>query len=262
MLLAKRHPVERDSKDSLQIQLQELKQQLRARTRELHRKEEELQHLFYMISHELRTPISAIRGFASILLENGSELQAESADYLRRIHKNVDRLEKIVNDLGLLSRLNINENSFEVINLQELISDILIGSYDQIRSGQVTVSIQPDLPPAYGYREGLHHVFSNLILNAIKYRKRSQPVKIDIGCLQDEFFLKYYVRDNGIGIPSAYRKSIFDMFVRAGNVKKVNGSGLGLYIVRRVIQAHGGEIWVESRVGRGATFYFTLAKVP
>ncbi len=262
MLLVKRHPVERESRDALLRQIQELKQQLRARTRELHQKEDELQHLFYMISHELRTPISAIRGFASILLDDPATLATEATDYLQRIQKNVDRLEKIVNDLGLLSRLNINENSFEVINLQELISDILIGSYDQIHSGQVTVAIQPDLPPAYGYREGLHHVFSNLILNAIKYRKRSKLLTIEIGCLQDEFFLKYYVRDNGIGIPSAYRKSIFDMFVRAGNVKKVSGSGLGLYIVRRIIQAHGGEIWVESKVGKGSTFYFTLAKTP
>ena len=134
--------------------------------------------------------------------------------------------------------------------------------YGQYPVDASSIEIAENLSPAYGHRGSIQHVFTNLISNALKYRRERVQPKIEIGCLEDEIFLKFYVKDNGIGIPREAQKKIFNMFVRVGHKKRVHGSGLGLYIVRRIIQAHGGEIWVRSRKGVGSTFYFTLPKPP
>lgn len=243
--------------------LRELRRALRDRDRLLEQKEAELQNLLFTLTHELKTPIGAIRGFTQFILEEFDDGLPELViDYLERIVKNVDRIEVILEDLNLLSKLNIHEDSFEVINIRDLISDILLELYGQYPIEASTVAVAEDLPAAFGHRGGIQHVFINLISNAFKYRRQRVPLQIEIGCSEDEFFLKYYVRDNGIGIPKAAQRKIFDMFVRVGSKKHVQGSGLGLYIVRRIVQAHGGEVWVRSQKGRGSTFYFTLPKPP
>ncbi len=248
---------------SLQQELQALRQELREKNRVIKRQEEELKNFLYTLSHEIKTPIGAIRGFATLILEEyNGQVPPEVLDYLNRICKNVDNLEALLNDLNLLSRLNIDEDSFEEININDLVSDIILGLYGQFVFDKSFFQVQPRLPVAYGYREGLRHVFTNLITNALKYCKERVEPRIEIGCLEDEFFLKYFVKDNGIGIPASAQKKIFDMFVRVKRKKKARGTGLGLYLVRRIIQAHGGEVWVQSKPGKGATFYFTLPKPP
>ncbi len=235
-----------------------LRRELRRSRAALAEKETELKTYLSTLSHEIKTPIVSMRGFCALLMEQfGEQIPEDGKHYLERIGRNIDRLETLVRDLVLLSGFQRDDIHFETVDVTELIDDILVEHYHENSAQTSSFSVQPDLPLVHGYREGLRHVFSNLIGNAIKYRREDVPLKVEIGCLDDELFLKFYVRDNGVGIPAAVRNKVFNMFVRAGNKKGVTGSGLGLSIVRQIITAHGGEIWVDSRQGRGSTFYFT-----
>ncbi len=254
-MTASRHT---DDSDLLE-EVTRLRRELRRSRAALAEKENELKTYLSTLSHEIKTPIVSMRGFGALLLDQfGDSMSADGRHYLERINRNIDRLETLVRDLVLLSGFQRDEIRFETVDVAELIDDILVEYFHDDQVNSDSFAIQPDLPLVHGYREGLRHVFSNLIGNAIKYRREDIPLKVEIGCLDDELFLKFFVRDNGVGIPAAVRGKVFNMFVRAGNKKGAVGSGLGLSIVRQIITAHGGEIWVDSRQGRGSTFYFTL----
>jgi|YelNatPaOPRAMG01_1025707.scaffolds.fasta_scaffold00089_37 signal transduction histidine kinase len=248
--------------EKLEKEVQRLRRELRAKQRELQAKEEELLTQYYLVSHELKTPLISIRGFASLLQEfHADQLNGEAQEYLQRMIQNVDQMEKLINNLLLISRLRADETDLEPVDMREVVEEAIWEHHFQIREKNATVTVSPVLPTLYCQRNLMITAFSNLIGNALKYSRPTAPPEIQIGYSSEEISHKFWVRDNGIGIAPGDRPRLFRMFSRLGNTRGVSGSGLGLAIVKRIVEAHGGEIWVKSRPGRGSCFYFTIARI-
>ena len=223
--------------------------------------DEDLSVYLHTIAHELRNPLVSIQGFATLLREKyGESLPEEGQLFLERIVSNVQQAQSLLTDITQLAKVSFNESSFQTINAKALIHTALDSHWLQISQNKINVQIEQNLPVLFCDVKAMTMVFSNLIGNAIKYSRNRKDVNIKIGYLADEIFHKFYIRDNGVGFRAKDRNKVFLLFNRLRNKKNVGGTGLGLTIVKQIIEAHGGEIWVESRVNQGSTFYFTLPK--
>lgn len=240
-------------------ELRQLKQQLEEKEKQLSQKDEELQSYLHLLSHEIKTPIITMQGYISLITDMHSDVLPEEAkSYLQGITNNIERLDRLVKDLLTLSGISLNNSDFTSVDLNELVDDIIIDLYSIHQFDKETFKVQKNMPKVIGNRDFLRHVYTNLLVNSIKYRNEKIPLKIEIGCSFDEIFPKFFVRDNGVGIPASARKRIFEKFARAGNKKNVSGTGIGLVIVQKAIELHGGEIWLDSKKGKGTTFNFIL----
>jgi signal transduction histidine kinase len=167
----------------------------------------------------------------------------------------------MLNDLLELSRIGRLVNEPEIIPFGELVQSALELVHGQIETGGITVNIQPDLPAVYGDRQRLTEVLQNLLDNASKFMGDQTAPRVEIGQRgREDSKTIFFVRDNGIGIPSEYHDHIFGLFNKLDS--KAEGTGIGLALVKRIVEVHGGRIWVESEPGSGATFLFTLPKSP
>jgi signal transduction histidine kinase len=213
------------------------------------------------IAHELKHPLSAIHGFVSLLGERyGKELPNEGKHYIDRINSNVRRAEDLLSDIVRLARVRLNDKDFKKVPSRSIIESAVETLAYQLSENNISLSIGPDLPEVLCDAGAITIVFTNLISNAIKYSKQSVEHRIEVGCRTDEIFYKFYIKDNGIGFKSQDRSRVFQLFSRLRTRRQIEGTGLGLTIVKGIVEAHGGEIWVESRMHRGATFFFTLPK--
>lgn len=247
--------------DHLQKDIQRLLRELRRKERLLSRKDEELQNYLHTLSHEIRSPLVAIRGFSSLLLDEfDGQLSPTGREYLGRIVKNTDHLESLVTDMIVLSGVSLQQEAFEPTRIRDLVNEVLVQLQFEKRAKHVTIAMDDGLPVVCAHTNSLRQVFTNLLSNAIKYARPRAALKIHIGYQANELFHKFFVRDNGVGIPASQRQQIFTPFCRLGHPKGVRGNGLGLAIIKRLITLHGGEVWVDSRSGRGSTFYFTLPR--
>ncbi|MDZ7261710.1 MAG: ATP-binding protein [candidate division KSB1 bacterium] len=242
-------------------QIPKLQREVDRLSQKLEAKNQELRQYLYLVSHELKTPIISMRGFSSLLSEyHAGNLGKEGREYLERITKNLDQMERLVDDLLEFSKIEISEEEFEEVNISQLLEEALVELQFLLEKEQIHLIIAQGLPTIYCHRSLMVRVFTNLINNSIKYSKTSQRPEIEIGYCGEEIFHKFFDRDNGVGISPRDRDKLFQMFARLGNKKGVEGTGLGLAIVKRIIEGHGGEIWVDSQKGKGATFFFTLPK--
>ncbi len=222
---------------------------------------ETLNLYLHIIAHEIRSPLVAIQGYANLLREQfGNSLPQEGQEYLTRIESNLNRAESLLAAINKLAKVAINEANFRRVSIEEIVCTALESHEIQLQRKGLTLRVQPDMPDLYCDSDSLILVFSNLIGNAIKYSRRQGGGQIEIGYLNDEIFHKFFVKDDGVGFKSQDRVKIFHLFRRLRNKKDVSGTGLGLCIVKQIIAGHGGEVWVESRLNRGATFFFTLPK--
>jgi signal transduction histidine kinase len=224
-------------------------------------KNENLDVCLRTIAHELKHPLSAIHGFVALLGERyGHELPKEGKHYIDRINSNVRRAEDLLADIIRLARVQVSDMDFKKVPSRDLIDSAVETLSYQLSEGDVSLSVGSDLPEVLCDPAAITIVFTNLISNAIKYSKRSTERRIEVGCRTDEIFYKFYIKDNGIGFKSGDRSHVFQLFGRLRTRREIEGTGLGLTIVKGIVEAHGGEIWVESRMHRGATFFFTLPK--
>ncbi|NOZ57795.1 MAG: HAMP domain-containing histidine kinase [Calditrichaeota bacterium] len=247
----------------LEKELRAARRELKRKDKELAAKEEELQSLFYTVSHELKTPLISLRGFSSLLQEfHASSLSPEGRNYLDRIVRNVDQMEQLINSLLVFSRIRVGREEMESVDVGELVEESVWELQYLIRETGGRVETVTDLPVVYGNRNQLLTVFVNLIGNGLKYARKDVTPLVEVGYADDEIFHKFWVKDNGVGIPPRGRDRLFKMFSRLGNKRDVEGSGLGLAIVKRIVENHGGEVWVRSRRNVGSCFYFTLARRP
>lgn len=215
----------------------------------------------HTIAHEIRNPLVSIQGFASLLQEKYSRyLPREGKQYLERITANTKRVETLISDITKLAKVSIDESSFDKVSANEIIDAALDSHFIQLNQRNIELSITRNLPELYCDSNAMILVFSNLIGNAIKYSRDKLGSQIQIGYLNDEIFHKFFIRDNGVGFRACDRNKVFRLFGRLPNKGNVSGSGLGLSIVKQVIEGHGGEVWVESGKNRGSTFFFTLPK--
>ncbi len=225
---------------------------------ELETKNAELERFTYTVSHDLKSPLVTITGFLGYLEQDALAGNTERIkSNVNRISNAAQKMQALLNDLLELSRIGRLMNVPEDIPFKEIVHeavDRVRGKLDEI---DAIVEIQRDLPVIMGDRTRLVEVVQNLIENAAKYSDPGSKPRIEIGATDTQAHLTtFYVRDNGIGIAPRYHDNIFGLFNKLN--ARSEGTGIGLTLVKRIIEVHGGRIWVESEIGKGATFYFTL----
>ena len=226
--------------------------------RELENKNSELERFTYTVSHDLKSPLVTIIGFLSYLekaAESGNKEQFR-ADMLR-IQDAVHKMQRLLNELLELSRIGRLMNAPVRIPFEKVVKEAAEMLHGRLEAARATVHVQPDLPEVFGDHQRLVEVLQNLIDNAAKFTGGNRHPEIGIGQRGEEDGKPvFFVRDNGIGIDPAHHEQIFGLFNKLD--PKVEGTGIGLALVKRIIEVHGGRIWVESEAGKGSTFCFTL----
>lgn len=225
---------------------------------ELEDKNAELTQFAYTVSHDLKSPLVTINGYLGYIEQDAVSGNMERLRRdTRRIQEAVNKMHKLLTELLELSRIGRMMNMPEDTPFVELVNNAVEIVHGQLESNQITLQIQPNLPTVRGDRQRLTEVLQNLIDNAAKYMGNQPDPLIKIGQNGEEDGKPiFFVKDNGIGIASEYHERIFGLFNKLD--AKSEGTGVGLALVKRIIEFHGGRIWVESELGKGSTFYFTL----
>ncbi|HET9909871.1 MAG TPA: ATP-binding protein [Anaerolineales bacterium] len=227
--------------------------------RELEAKNAELERFTYTVSHDLKSPLVTITGFLGYLERDALDgnVQKIRSD-IERIVRAAEKMQALLNDLLELSRVGRLINSPQNVPFGDIVNEALENVRGRLESNKINVKVHDDLPTVLGDKVRLVEVLQNLIDNAAKFTHTSPNPSIEIGTsgLDQEANHIYFVRDNGIGIQPEFQERIFGLFNKLDQT--VEGTGIGLTLVKRIIEVHGGKIWVESELGKGATFYFTL----
>ncbi|CAG0928951.1 two-component system, NarL family, sensor histidine kinase EvgS [Thermoflexales bacterium] len=236
----------------------ELEQRVIDRTAQLAAANQELEAFAYSISHDLRAPLRAMDGFSRILLEeHAPHLEQEAQRYLQMVRTNAQHMARLIDDLLTFSRLGRQPLTRQWIDVNQLVQQVL----DELRREEADRPIElivADLPACQADPALLKQVWINLLLNAFKYTRRCEPARIEIGSRQTDGQSIYFVQDNGAGFDMQYVDKLFGVFQRLHRAEDYEGTGVGLAIVKRIIERHAGRIWAEAVVDQGATFYFTL----
>ena len=220
----------------------------------------ELEAFSYSVSHDLRAPLRAIDGFSRILLEDYTDkLDDEGKRFLNIIRNNTQKMGQLIDDLLAFSRVGRQEINLLNISMTELAK----GVFEELKgtvTGQAIQSNINSIPNADGDRSMIRQVFFNLLSNAIKFTGPKGTSIIEIKGWTEENENIYYVKDNGVGFDMQYINKLFGVFQRLHSASEFEGTGVGLAIVQRIINRHGGRVWAEGKLGEGATFYFTLPR--
>ncbi len=231
---------------------------LDAKNVELEGKNAELERFTYTVSHDLKTPLVTIKGFIGLLQQDIRASDVERVEHdIAKIGGAADEMSRLLEELLELSRIGRVMNSPEKVSLTDLVSETVDLVAGQIDERGVVVAIAPAMPTVYGDRVRLLEVFQNLIDNAVKFMGEQPDPRVEIDAEAHDTKVVCSVRDNGMGINPRYQEKIFELFQRLD--VRVEGTGIGLALVKRIVEVHGGHIWVESEgEGHGSTFYFTL----
>jgi PAS domain S-box-containing protein len=237
---------------------EQLEQRVCRRTAELEAANKELEAFSYSISHDLRAPLRHILAYVSFLKDTEGDAH-ESPLYLDKISMSANRMERLIEDLLTFSRMARTELSYSRVNLATVVEGVRMDLCEDTAGRNIEWRIGK-MPEVDGDESTLRQVFVNLISNALKYSRGRSPAVIEVGSYWEKDELVSYVRDNGIGFDMHFSQKLFGLFQRLHSDKNYPGTGVGLAIVQRVIRRHGGRVWAEGSVGRGAAFYFTLPK--
>jgi signal transduction histidine kinase len=231
---------------------------LQAANQQLEDANKELEAFSYSVSHDLRAPLRAVNGFARMVLEDfGPQLPEEGRRYLDRICNGGQQMGELIDDLLAFSRLGRLPLNREPVNTGGLVKDVLEELKPQMTNREVKLEIG-ELPACTGDAALLKQVWINLLSNALKYSRNRQPAIIEVRCAAENGESIYSVRDNGAGFEMKYAGKLFGVFQRLHRSDEFEGTGVGLAIVQRIVHRHGGRVWAEAELERGATFYFTL----
>jgi signal transduction histidine kinase len=263
------HVIERKRAEAELRQAQSaLEARVRERTKELQREVEERRkaeklkdELVATVSHELRTPLSSLMGFAELMLDHEFP-RHEQQEFLRIIRRESERLTQLINDLLDLQRIEAGRMRYNLkpVDIRRLIKETLEVFRVDAQKHRFELDLPPDAPEAAGDSDRLRQVLSNLISNALKFSPQGGTIRLRVRVNEEE--IEVMVEDQGIGIAPDVIPVLFTKFVRADNAdtRRIGGTGLGLALIREIIQAHGGRTWVESELGKGSRFYFTLPR--
>lgn len=236
----------------------QIEQDIVQRSAELEAANKELEAFCYSVSHDLRAPLRGIDGFSQALLEDyAPHLDSQAKRYLQRVRAGTQRMGILIDDLLNLSSITRAEMRRESVNLTELARSVAAELRRNQPEREVEIKIAPDLR-AIGDSRLIHIALENLLGNAWKFSSRTEHALIEFGRVQENGTSAFYVRDNGAGFDPAYADRLFGVFQRLHSMTDFPGTGVGLASVQRIILRHGGRVWAEGDVGRGATFYFTL----
>jgi len=235
-------------------------EELQSSTMQLKAANKELEAFSYSVSHDLRAPLRAINGFVTILNEDYSSiLDDEGKRICSIIHSNSIKMSQLIDDLLSFSRLIKSELHHSMIDMQSVVSG-LIAEFQTSKELKPNVILLKELPQSTGDTNLIKQVWTNLISNAIKYSSKTINPQIIIGATQNENETIYFIKDNGVGFNMNYSHKLFGVFQRLHGANEFEGTGVGLAIVQRIITRHGGRVWAEGEIGKGAVFYFTLPR--
>ena len=238
-----------------------LLQDVRTTKTSLKASNQELENFVYAVSHDLQTPLRAIHGFADLLVSQAKDhLSEQELHYLVRIQAGTRRMESLIQDLLEYSRIDRMAQAFAWVSMADLLDKVRDDLQSVIQSSGATVLIEGPMPTLWADRARLRQVWTNLLTNAIKYVKPGIAPRIVLRCREEKNHFVFEVQDNGIGIAPEFHERIFKLFHRLHLSGAYTGTGVGLAIVKRVVEFHRGKIWVESVVGQGSTFCFTIPK--
>jgi two-component system phosphate regulon sensor histidine kinase PhoR len=247
--------------------LEQVIAQLQREQAELERVERVRKDFVINVSHELRTPLASIQGYTETLLAGALHDENHNTRFLTIIQQNAERLSRLIGDIMALSRIELKIQRFEFANYA--VNSLLHSSVESLRPLADKKNIGITLAPApagtevFCDHEAVHQILGNLLDNGIKYTREGGAIAVGatpvVGADQPSM-VEIFVRDSGIGIPKDELPRLFERFYRVDKARSrdLGGTGLGLSIVKHLVRGHGGEVWVDSEVGQGSTFHFTL----
>jgi len=236
----------------------ELEERVRKRTAQLEAANKELEAFSYSVSHDLRAPLRHIVGYVDILQsEVGEKIDDDARSHLQTIADAARQMGNLIDALLEFSRMGRTEMRRQRVNLGQLVEDAQRALRPEMQDRQIEWKIAP-LPDIEGDPVMLHQVIVNLIANALKYTRPRKKAQIEIGTMQSDQKVIFFIRDNGVGFDMTYADKLFGVFQRLHPAREFEGTGIGLANVRRIVHRHGGRVWAESAVDRGATFYFSI----
>ena len=220
---------------------------------------QDLERFAYMAAHELQAPLRSLAGFLQLLQSRyDGKLDEKGRHYLSRSINAGNRMQALITDFLALSRIGYQGGTFHRMDMNRLVRRTLEELEPMITNKRASIKVG-HLPSCFCDARQVHVVFQNLIVNALNYDKSDQPV-VEIGHAEEDGAFRFFVKDHGIGIPTRFHEKIFRVFQRLHTEREYPGTGLGLYMCKRIIERHEGAIWVESEPEKGATFYFTIPK--
>ena len=238
---------------------QELEERVAQRTAQLEVANHELEAFTYSVSHDLRAPLRHIGGFSRILMEDfGPGMPPEAQNHLKRIEDGAHRMGQLVDELLNLARVGRHALHLQATRLNSVIEEVVSLLQPEAEGRAVTWKIA-DLSPAECDPILIKQVFQNLIANALKFTRARERAIIEISQRQENGEMVIAVSDNGVGFNMKYQDKLFGVFQRLHRAEDFEGTGIGLATVKRIVHKHGGRVWAEAEVEKGATFYFTLA---
>ncbi len=239
-------------------EMKRLNEDLKHRAFDLEAANKELEAFSYSVSHDLRAPLRAVHGFSRILLEkHGANLPPDAQRYQNLICDNAQQMGRLIDDLLSFSRLGRQQLKTHPIAVAEIVREALKDLVHEQATGHLQISVK-DLPSCQADPSLLRQVFVNLLSNAIKFTRQRTGAQIEVGCLTNNGVSVYFVKDNGVGFDMKYSDKLFGVFQRLHRAEDYEGTGVGLAIVQRIVHRHGGRVWADAQVDKGATFYFTL----
>lgn len=247
-----------EARRQLALLNQELEQRIRERTGLLEAANRELESFTYSVSHDLRGPLRAIDGFSRILVEScGTNLKEEDTLRLGRIRENAQRMGQLIDDLLRLSRLSRSELNPSMVDLKEVARTIEkeLREAEPERSVEFVVSSGGEVQADAGL---MRILMENLLRNAWKFTSKHPTARIEFGSFEHEGETVHYVKDDGAGFDMSYAHKLFGVFQRLHHQEEFSGTGIGLATAQRIVHRHGGRIWAEGALEKGATFFFTL----
>ncbi|MEG3955224.1 ATP-binding protein [Microcoleus sp. herbarium2] len=262
--ISTRRAVEKALQEQNLVLQQEISNRQRAESallksnQELARSNAELEQFAYVASHDLQAPLATIASYAQLLEKRyKDQLDSKASKFIGNIVQGCTRMQTLIDDLLEYSRVGRSRKPFQLTDCNHAVEQALANLQGAIRQTQAVVTYS-ELPGVMGDISQLVQLFQNLVGNSIKYRHDEPPVVHITACKQEKDWL-FSVSDNGIGIATQHQARIFQIFQRLHTQKEYSGTGIGLAICQKIVERHGGSIWVESQPGQGSTFYFTLA---
>jgi two-component system cell cycle sensor histidine kinase/response regulator CckA len=239
---------------------EELEERVKKRTAQLEAANQELEGFSYSVSHDLRAPLRAIDGFSRILLKDyAGRLDAEGQRLLDIIRANTRNMGQLIDDLLAFSRLGRREVKAADLDMGTVVRNVVGELQNTLGDRKVQWDLKP-LPATRADRALMHQVWVNLLDNALKFTRRQEAASIEVGCRPGGDEDIYYVKDNGVGFDMQFVHKLFGVFQRLHRFEEFEGTGVGLALVQRIVQRHGGRVWAEGQVNGGAGFYFSLPR--